>query len=107
MEHTSPFLAMQEVERQLKAALRIDTDLLDSDQRKLVPRIKRIATDARLDIRDYELSETREEQLAKAKDARKRLKELQAAILAVGNVFGSADVAEYSARIDHINGRLV
>lgn len=108
MENTSPFLAMQDVERQIKSLLRtLDTDLLDAEQRKAAQLLKRLAVDARIDIRDYELSETREEQLGKAKDAKGQLTKLNKAILAVGSVFGPADVAQLSATIDHINGRLV
>lgn len=108
MENSSPFLAMQRVEGQLKSLLRqVDTDLLSTDEKRLLASLKRLAIDARLDIRDYELSETREEQLGKATNAKKLLAKLDKAILAVGPVFGAADVAQLGATIDHINGRLV
>ena len=108
MDNISPFLAIQDVERQIKALLRIlDMDMLDTEQRKATQALKRLAIDARIDIRDYELSETREEQLGKAKDAKKQLAKLNRAILAVGLVFGPADVAQLSATIEHINGRLI
>ncbi len=108
MENTSPFLAMQRVEGQLKSLLRqVDTDLLNTEEKRLLASLKRLAIDARLDIRDYELSETREEQLGEAKDAKKLLVKLEKAILAAGPVFGPADVAQLSATIEHINGRLV
>ncbi len=107
MENTSPFVAMQRVETQLKVVLRgLDTDLLDTEQRKAVASLKRLMVDTRLDIRDYELSETRVEQLQKAATAQKQLVKLQATILAVGTVFGAADVAQLSAQLEQINGWL-
>ncbi len=105
---TSPFLSMQRVEQQIKAVLRTaDVDALSSDEQKAVANIKRLAVDARLDIRDYELSETRDEQLKCAVATKKNLAKLQAAIIAAGPVFGPADVAQLSAQLEQINGRLI
>ena len=108
MDNTSPFLAMQRVEGELKSLLRaIDTDLLEPAEKKALPSIRRLATDARLDIRDYELSETREEQLKCAASAKKRVAKLQASVLAAGFAFGPADVAQLSAQLEHIRSRLI
>jgi len=108
MENTSPFLAMQRVERLLKGVLRsLDTDMLDRDEKKAVVNIKRLVVDARIDIRDYELSETREEQLKKATAAKKRIAKLQANILAASMAFGPVDVAQISAQLEQIEARLV
>jgi hypothetical protein len=108
MENKSPFLAMQRVEGQLKGILRtLDTDLLSTEEKKLVDGLKRLSIDARLDIRDYELSETREEQLKCAAAATKKLKKLEAAILATGSLFGAADVAQLTAQMQQIEGRLL
>ena len=104
MENASPFLAMQRVEGQIKALLRsIDTELLEPGEKKAVAILRRLAIDTRLDIRDYELSETREEQLKCAAAAKKQLTKLQAAILAAGPAFGPADVAQLTAQIEQIN----
>ena len=104
----SPFLAMQRTEGQIKALLRgIDRDMLEPPAKKAVAGLQRQAIDARLDIRDYELSETREEQLKCAAAAKKRLAKLQASILAVGPVFGPADVAQLSAQLEQIEGWLI
>lgn len=104
MEHTtSPFLAMQRAEGHIKALLRVaNTESLDQTERKAINSLKRLAVDARLDIRDYELSETREEQLKYAVAAKKRLVKLRAAILAVGPMFGAADVAQLTAQLEQI-----
>lgn len=107
MENTSPFLLMQQVERLIKGILRTaDDDLLDAAQKKAVSSIKRLTIDARLDIRDYELSETRDEQLAKMAQAKKRVAQLQATILAAGPVFGPADVAQLTAQLEQIASNL-
>ena len=108
MENTSPFLAIQQVEGQIKALLRrIDTDLMDTTERKAVAGLRRLTIDTRLDIRDYELSETRDEQLKCATAAKKRLAQLEKAILAAGPVFGPADVAQLSAQIEQIGDRII
>jgi hypothetical protein len=80
--------------------------LLSPDEKKAVASLRRLSADARLDIRDYELSETRSEQIAKAIEARKRLEKLQRNLLAAGNVFGPADIAQLDAQLAQINGWL-
>jgi hypothetical protein len=107
MEQASPFLAMQRVEGQLKTLLRrVDTDVLEPSERKEFAGLRRLMTDVRLDIRDYELSETRDEQIKCRQAAKKRLGELQKAILAVSVAFSPADVAQVSARLEQIEGWL-
>lgn len=103
MEYHSPFLAMQQAERQIKTQLRsVDIDLLEPTEKKAVLSLKRLAVDARIDIRDYELSETRTEQLKYATAAKKDLAKLRGAILAVGSAFGPADVAQLTAELELI-----
>lgn len=64
--------------------------------------------EARLDVRDYELSETRKEQLKNAAAAKKRLEKVRKDILAASeyNIFSAVDVAQFTGDIDHINERL-
>jgi hypothetical protein len=81
-------------------------DEMTKEQRKIVVAIRRLAIDARLDIRDYELSETRQEQVENAVKAKNVVFKLQAAILAAGDVFGPADVAHISASLEQISGKL-
>ena len=108
MENVSPFLGMEQVERQLKELLRsIDVDLLDIAEKKAFRSIRQLALDARLDIRDYELSETRDEQLKKMQAAKRRLDKLEKAIVTTGSLFGAADVAQLSAQIQQISSRLI
>jgi hypothetical protein len=108
MEQSSPFLAMQDVETQIKALLRaVDTELLELDEKKAVAALRRLAVDVRLDIRDYELSETRAEQLAKAGQAKHGLEKIQANVVAASSIFGPADVAQLDARLQHVVSRLL
>ena len=108
MENQSPFLAMQRVEGQLKGMLRaLDTDLLNVEEKKGMATLRRLAVDTRLDIRDYELSETRDEQVKYALVATKRLGKLEAAILATGSMLGAADVAQLTAYLAQIQSRLL
>jgi hypothetical protein len=103
MENTSPFLAIQRAEAQIKALLRgVDPDTLEPAEKKVTASLRRLAIDTRLDIRDYELSETREEQLKCAAEARKMLLKLRTAILAAGMTFGPADVAQLTAQLEQI-----
>ncbi len=85
-----------------------DIDGLSRGQQHEIALMKRVLADARLDVRDYELSETRAEQLEKATTARKRLDELRHLILRASEygVFGAIDVAQTSAQIDEIVARL-
>lgn len=104
MENTSPFLAMQRAEVFIKSLLRaLDVDLLTPDERKAAASLRRLSREARLDIRDYELSETRAEQLKKAAESRKRLSQLRAQVVAIGPAFGPADVAQLDASLEQIN----
>lgn len=104
----SPFLAMRRVEEQVKTLLRdVDVDTLNIDEKKLTSGLKRLLVDVRLDIRDYELSETRPEQIKCAVIAKKRLAKLEKTILAAGTLFGVADVAHLSAQTGQIDSRLI
>ena len=85
----------------------VDPDALTTDERRSMARLRLLLVDTRMDIRDYELSETREEQLKKAGIAKKRLAKLQANILATSFVFGAADIAYLSAQLEHIGAQLI
>ena len=103
MESTSPFLAIQRTEGQIKALLRgIDLEQLEVVERKAAASLRRLIVDTRLDIRDYELSETRNEQLKSAKVAKKQLAKLRETILAIGSVLGPADVAQLTAQLEQV-----
>jgi hypothetical protein len=107
MENQSPFLAMGRAETYIKTLLRgLDTDLLTPDEKKAMASLRRLSHEARLDIRDYELSETRQEQLDKADEARKRLNKLKSTLIAVSTAFGPADIAQLDAQLEHIKSKV-
>ncbi|HVS58360.1 MAG TPA: hypothetical protein VHD60_01325 [Candidatus Saccharimonadales bacterium] len=106
MEQQSPFLLIKQLEAQLNGALSaFDLFSLPAGQRKTITTLRRELTDARLDVRDYELSETRDEQLKNAKVAKKRLDQVRRHILAASefNVFGPVDVAQLTAQAEQIS----
>ncbi|HUB94088.1 MAG TPA: hypothetical protein VMB52_06315 [Verrucomicrobiae bacterium] len=107
MENASPFLAMQRVEGEIKALVRsVDMEVLDPAEKKAMTSLRRLAIDARLDIRDYELSETREEQLKCATAAKKHLAKLRIGVLSTGSGFGPADVAQLTAQLEQIEAQI-
>jgi hypothetical protein len=106
---SSPFLLTTQLVSELKGRLSaIDIYQLPAPERKIVIELQHNLVDARLDTRDYELSETRDEQLNNAKVAKKRLAKVRRGILAASeyNIFSSIDVAQLTATIDHIAERL-
>ena len=105
MDNQSPFLAIKSLETQLSGILSaIDVYDLPAQEAKIISTLKREMVDARLDTRDYELSETRDEQLKNGKVAKKRLEHIRKNILAASeyNVFSPVDVAQLSAQIEQI-----
>ena len=93
------------LETQLKAVLSgLDLVTLPKEEKVVVTALKNNLTDAKLDIRDYEYSDTRAEQLRYSKQAIERLGKIRAGILAASeyNVFNAADVAQFSAQLEQI-----
>ncbi len=85
----------------------LDVAELNVAQQQNLADIKHGLIDTRLDIQDYELAETRDEQLRNAKQAKERLASLRVAITSnTLNVFGSVDVAHLSAQLEHIADQL-
>lgn len=86
----------------------LDIMSLPVGERKLITGLKNELIDARLDIRDYELSETRAEQLEKAGEAKQRLERVRKMILGLSeyNVFSSIDVAQRTAELEQISEEL-
>lgn len=82
----------------------LDVDGLPLTERNLVEQIKRVATDARLDARDYQYAETRAEQLTLATAAKKRYQTLQQHILKASehNMFSAIEIAQLSAHIEQL-----
>ncbi len=98
---------MQQIDRQVKGVLRtIQHDELDREEAKLVKQLKQLCNEARLDVRDYEYAETREVQAKAGVAAHKSLTSVEKCIVRLSGIFGPADVAELSARVDQIRSRL-
>lgn len=109
MESESPYVLCKRLEAQIINMLSfLDVQSLSQDEQKIIRDLKRDVIDARLDIQDYELAETREQQLKDAKEAKKRLDQVRNGILAASehNVFSAIDVAQLSANIEQIKGRI-
>jgi len=105
----SPFVMVRQLESLLQGQLMyIDISLLSSSEQQTVAALRREIVDARMDVRDYELSETRAEQLIKSSEATKSLRGINSAIVGMSNVgvFGAADVALYTAKIEQIIANL-
>jgi hypothetical protein len=87
----------------------LDVYSLPPAQRKVVTELRRDIVDARLDVRDYELSETRPEQLSKAKIAQERLDQARKLILVASEqgIFTAIDVAQLTAIIEQISSHLI
>lgn len=105
MDNSSPFLMIKRLEIQLNGVLSA-LDILDlpAGERKIVTVLKSDLVDARLDVRDYELSETRDEQLRHAREAIKRLERIRKGILSASeyNIFSAVDVAQLTAQLEQI-----
>lgn len=85
-----------------------DLPTLSHAEQKAVATLKNQLIDARLDVRDYELAETRAEQLEFARAGRAHIEELQKSILKASeyHLLGATDVAHISALADHLHDEL-
>jgi hypothetical protein len=101
----SPLAQIKGLETQIRAVIsRLDLAELPKEERVIVTKLRNDLTDARLDVRDYEFSDTRVEQKGHGKQAIKRLESIRAGILAASeyNVFNAVDVAQLSAQIEQL-----
>lgn len=97
----------QQIDRRVKGILRaVDVEQLTRDERELVHQMRLACNEIKLDVRDYEYAQTRDEQLKWLKIARHNMKAFETILLALDNVFGPADVAELSAQMQQIESKL-
>ncbi|HEX5448119.1 MAG TPA: hypothetical protein VFW90_02880 [Candidatus Saccharimonadales bacterium] len=102
-------IRVKRLEAQVSSALRpVDRQALDRRERELLAKLVQSLTDSRIYSQSYELSETRDEQLKNAREAKKWLGRARRDILKASekDIFGPADVAHLSAQIDQIIGEL-
>jgi hypothetical protein len=86
----------------------VDLDMLDRSQIKLIGTIKHLLADARLDIRDWEMSDSREEMQRNAHEAVKRIDQARASILLASehDLFTAINVADITSQFDYIESEL-
>jgi hypothetical protein len=109
MANQSPSVMVKQIDTQVSMILRkVDQYKLSEKPRNALAALRQALADARIYSRDYELSETREEQLDNAKKAKKFLEQARQSILKASefNVFGPVDVAHMTAQIDTAIGDL-
>lgn len=82
----------------------LDVTGLPKEEKRIISSLKNELADAKLDIRDYEFSDTRAEQLRHSKQAIERLEKIRTGILAASeyNVFNAVDVAQFTAQLEQI-----
>lgn len=105
MESQSPSTVIKRLEAQIRRILsKFDIYKMSRRERENIDDLHQSLIDARKYSLAYELSETREDQLHSAKEAKKWLKKAQADILAgsQADVFNAIDVAHLSAQIDQV-----
>ena len=106
----SPFVLIRSLQTQMLGLLRqFDTFGMEKIERELIVALKHDLADTRLDVRDYELSETRAEQLGKALVAKQGLERIRKSILTASeyNVFSAVDVAQLTAQVEEVIVRLI
>lgn len=105
---SSPFTIMKDVITDINQRLSyIDIVDLNHSQQQSLTRLKTSLVDARLDIQDYELAETRQDLVKNLNDAKDRLRLINTYIVTNQlNVFSPTDVAHLTARIEQIRDLL-
>lgn len=108
MTQTSPFLLVKRLEADvLRLLAQMDVTYLSVEEQQKVARLRNSLIDARLEIQDYELAETREDQLRNAAQSKKYLQKVRVTITDNAlNVFGAVDVAHLTAQLEQISDRL-
>jgi hypothetical protein len=105
----SPSGLIKQIETQVNMILRkIDWAQVNEKGRKSVEELRQFLIDSKVYTHDYELSETRDEQLANARLASKWLEQARARILKASehDIFGPVDVAHLAAQIDQVKADL-
>lgn len=101
----SPFERAKALDTQLRTLVsRFDIDTLLPAERDILRSLRSLATDVRLDMRDYGMADTKAEQDKHATIVRKRLEQLEHTIVQAGsyNIISAVDVAQFSAEAQQI-----
>jgi hypothetical protein len=109
VEDKAPSATIVEIDNQVRRILRLINLLkLNRVAREALADLKQVLIDARIYTVDYEVSETRQEQIENAVRAKQYLEQARKDILTASesDVFNAVDVAQMTAQIDHIISRL-
>jgi Ser-tRNA(Ala) deacylase AlaX len=109
VQQQSPSVMAKQLDNHISRLLRrFDLAKQTRSAREAITDLRQNMVDARIYTNDYELSETREEQLQNAKEAKKWLEAVRKNILIASqyDVFNAVDTAHLSAQADHIAGSL-
>jgi|ERR1700741_1219924 len=106
--NNSPFILAKQLEGNiLRLLAHIDITDLSTKEQHMIAQLKNSLVDARLEIQDYELAETRDHQLKNARESKKYLHNVEKLILSnPASAFGAVDVAHLTAYIGQITDRL-
>ena len=103
MENKAPSTRAKHIDAHVERILRqVDLSKLSSKERNIIMKLKQELSDAKIYARDYELSETLEEQIENAGRAKKDLEKARKNILHASeyDLFGPIDVAHLTAEIE-------
>lgn len=108
MNSTSPFILVGQLNHDILRQLsKVDVVELTIKDQQAIEQLRNEIMDARLEVKDYELAETRDDQLRNAKAAKDGLHRAeQIVLLNPGNAFGAVEVAHISAYISNIRDKL-
>lgn len=109
MDNQSPSQMVKQLEAQINHTLRkIDFRKISAKERNTLQNLQQNLVDARIYLNGYELSETRDEQLDNAKQAKHWLDRVGENVLLASefDIFGAIDVAHLSAQIEQIISNL-
>lgn len=105
-----PYVLAKQIEADIRRIIApTDRSELGSRPKLLLDRIQHDVTDMRLDIRDYEMAETRGVQAKYAREATKRLEALRGYLVEASqyNIFSAIEIAHLSVYVDSIIEQLV
>lgn len=104
----SPFLLTKRLSADVLHLLtQIDVSRMDIPDQQKIEKLRNALIDVRLEIQDYELAETRENQIRNAKKSKQYLLIIKNTITdSELNVFGAVDVAHLTAQVEQITASL-
>lgn len=84
----------------------VDVEALSQQDKAVLQQIHLACNEVRLDVRDYEYAQTRDEQLKWAKIGRHNISALSKMLLSLDAIFTAADIAECGAYLESLRSAL-